>query len=108
MSNHGGRQLDAAPASIDALAAVVAEVDCPVLLDSGIRSGTDVLRALALGASAVLLGRPMLWALAAGGAAAAGQALRLLAAELTDTLTLAGCRTVAAAGQLRTNRRPAR
>jgi 4-hydroxymandelate oxidase len=110
VSNHGGRQLDAAPASIDALAAVVGEVggSCPVLLDSGIRSGTDVLRALALGASAVLLGRPMLWALATGGADAAGQALRLLAADLTDTLTLAGCRTAAAAGQLRTDRRPVR
>jgi 4-hydroxymandelate oxidase len=107
VSNHGGRQLDSAPASVDALGAVLAEVAgrCPVLLDSGIRSGTDVLRALALGATAVLLGRPMLWALAAGGASAAGQALALLAAELTDSLTLAGCRTAAAAGQLRTDRR---
>ncbi|HEU5271943.1 MAG TPA: alpha-hydroxy acid oxidase [Jatrophihabitans sp.] len=109
VSNHGGRQLDAAPASVDALGPVVAEVAgrCPVLLDSGIRSGTDVLRALALGATAVLLGRPMLWALAAGGADGAGRALQLLAAELTDTLTLAGCRTAAAAGQLRTGRRGA-
>lgn len=107
VSNHGGRQLDAAPASVDALGAVLAEVAgrCPVLLDSGIRSGTDVLRALALGADAVLLGRPMLWALAAGGAEGAGQALELLAAELTDALTLAGCRTAAAARQLRTGRR---
>jgi 4-hydroxymandelate oxidase len=106
VSNHGGRQLDAAPASADALAAVLDELgtECPVLLDSGIRSGTDVLRALALGATAVLLGRPMLWALAVGGAAGAGQALDLLAAELTDTLTLAGCRTAAAARQLRTGR----
>ena len=106
VSNHGGRQLDAAPASNDALGAVLAEVgdQCPVLLDSGIRSGTDVLRALALGATAVLLGRPMLWALAVGGAAGAGQALELLAADLTDTLTLAGCRTAAAARQLRTGR----
>ncbi|MFL6164373.1 MAG: alpha-hydroxy acid oxidase [Jatrophihabitantaceae bacterium] len=110
VSNHGGRQLDGAPASIEALAEVVAEVGdrCPVLLDSGIRDGTDVLRALALGATAVLLGRPMLWALAAGGAAGAGHALELLAADLTDTLTLAGCRTPAAARQLRADRRPRR
>jgi 4-hydroxymandelate oxidase len=107
VSNHGGRQLDVAPASMAALPAVVAEVAgrCPVLLDSGIRGGTDILRALALGATAVLLGRPMLWALAAGGMAGAGRALELLAAELTDTLTLAGCRTAAAAGQLRTGTR---
>lgn len=106
VSNHGGRQLDAAPASVEALAAVAAEVAgrCPVLLDSGIGSGTDVLRALALGASAVLLGRPMLWALASGGLAGVSRALELFAAELADTLTLAGCRTVAAAGQLRTGR----
>jgi 4-hydroxymandelate oxidase len=107
VSNHGGRQMDAAPASVDALAAVAEQVAgrCPVLLDGGISSGTDVLRALALGATAVLLGRPMLWALAAGGPAGASRALELLAAELTDTLTLAGCRTAAAAGQLRTGRR---
>jgi len=107
VSNHGGRQFDAAPASIEALPAVVGELggECPVLLDSGIRGGMDVLRALALGAAAVLIGRPMLWALAVGGAAGAGQALELLAAELTDTLTLAGCQTPAAARQLRTGRR---
>ena len=73
VSNHGGRQFDGAPASISALAAVVAEVAgrCEVLLDGGIRSGTDVLRALALGAAGVLLGRPLLWALAVDGEAGA-------------------------------------
>ncbi|WP_408666480.1 alpha-hydroxy acid oxidase [Jatrophihabitans sp.] len=105
VSNHGGRQLDGAPASVIALSAVVAEVgqQCPVLVDSGIRSGMDVLRALALGASGVLVGRPLLWALAAGGAAGAAQALSLLGAEFRESLILAGCADPAAAGQLRTD-----
>jgi len=109
VSNHGGRQFDGAPASVDALPAVVEAVAgaCPVLLDSGIRGGTDALRALALGASGVLVGRPLLWALAAGGAAGVTEALELLRLELTDALTLAGCRTPAAAGRLRTGRQPA-
>jgi 4-hydroxymandelate oxidase len=107
VSNHGGRQLDGAPASITALAAVVAEVgqQCQVLLDSGIRSGTDVLRALALGASGVLIGRPLLWALAVDGAAGAAQALSLLSTELRESLILAGCADVAAARDLRTDLR---
>jgi 4-hydroxymandelate oxidase len=106
VSNHGGRQMDAAPASITALPAVVAEVgqQCQVLLDSGIRSGTDVLRALALGASGVLVGRPLLWALAADGAAGAAQALSLLGTELRESLILAGCPDLAAARDLRTTR----
>lgn len=105
VSNHGGRQLDGAPASITALPAVVAEVgqQCQVLLDSGIRSGTDVLRALALGASGVLVGRPLLWALAVGGAAGATQALALLSTELRESLILAGCADPAAARELRTD-----
>ncbi|MGC4746238.1 alpha-hydroxy acid oxidase [Micromonospora sp. DT201] len=104
VSNHGGRQLDGAPASITMLPEVVDAVGdrCQVLLDSGIRSGTDVLRALALGAAGVLVGRPLLWALAVGGQSAARDALALLAAELTDALTLAGCPDPAAAGDLRT------
>lgn len=104
VSNHGGRQLDGAPASIDALPLVVDAVEVPVLMDSGIRSGTDVLRALALGARAVLLGRPLLWALAVGQAT---QALELLRSEVTDALTLAGCPRPADATSLRTNRRGA-
>lgn len=107
VSNHGGRQFDGAPASISALPAVVEEVAgrCEVLLDGGIRSGTDVLRALALGASGVLVGRPLLWALAVGGAAGARQALSLLSVEVAEALTLAGCRNPAAAAQLRTGPR---
>ncbi|MFC4147542.1 alpha-hydroxy acid oxidase [Micromonospora mangrovi] len=104
VSNHGGRQLDGAPGSADMLPEVVAAVGdrCEVLLDSGVRGGLDVLRALALGASGVLVGRPMLWALAVGGRAGADAALALLAAELRDALTLAGCVDPAAARELRT------
>ncbi|MEH1101131.1 alpha-hydroxy acid oxidase [Micromonospora sp. CPCC 205561] len=93
VSNHGGRQLDGAPASVTALPEVVAAVAdrCEVLLDSGVRGGTDVLRALALGARGVLVGRPLLWALAAGGRDAARTALALLAGEFGDALALAGC-----------------
>ncbi len=102
VSNHGGRQLDGAPASIDALPLVVDAVEVPVLMDSGVRSGTDVLRALALGARAVLVGRPLLWALAVG---RVELALELLRSEVTDALTLAGCPRPADATSLRTNRR---
>ncbi|MEV4770688.1 alpha-hydroxy acid oxidase [Micromonospora humida] len=104
VSNHGGRQLDGAPATATMLPEVVAAVGerIEVLLDSGIRSGTDVLRALALGASGVLLGRPMLWALAAGGRAGAQAALDLLAVELRDALTLTGCADPTQARRLRT------
>ncbi|MEH0820025.1 MULTISPECIES: alpha-hydroxy acid oxidase [unclassified Micromonospora] len=104
VSNHGGRQLDGAPATAAVLPEVVAAVDgrAEVLLDSGVRSGTDVLRALALGATGVLVGRPMLWALAAGGRAGAEAALALLAAELRDALTLSGCADPEQARRLRT------
>jgi isopentenyl diphosphate isomerase/L-lactate dehydrogenase-like FMN-dependent dehydrogenase/acetyl esterase/lipase len=104
VSNHGGRQLDAAPASVTALPAVVAEVgqQCQVLLDSGIRSGTDVLRALALGADGVLIGRPLLWALAVDGAAGAARALAMLSTEIHESLILAGCPGLAAVRELRT------
>lgn len=103
VSNHGGRQLDGAVASIDALPVVVDAVGkhCQVLLDSGVRSGTDVLRALALGASAVLVGRPLLWALAVD---ACEEALGLLRKELEDAMLLAGCADVAVAGRLTTGR----
>ncbi|MEU9291570.1 alpha-hydroxy acid oxidase [Streptomyces sp. NPDC048275] len=108
VSNHGGRQLDGAVASVDALEAVCAAVGgrCEVLLDSGVRGGTDVLKALALGASGVLVGRPLLWGLAADGARGAGRVLGLLADELRDALGLAGCSDVAAARHLRTLRGP--
>lgn len=103
VSNHGGRQLDGAVASVNALPTVVDAVgnDCEVLLDSGIRSATDILRALALGARGVLLGRPMLWALAVGDA---DSALTRLRDDLIDVLLLAGCADVAAAAGLTTHR----
>ncbi|MFJ8826737.1 alpha-hydroxy acid oxidase [Streptomyces sp. NPDC102467] len=103
VSNHGGRQMDGAVASIDALAEVCAAVDgrCEVLLDSGVRSGLDVLKALALGASGVLLGRPLLWGLATGGAEGARAVLDLLADELRDALGLAGCSGPESASTLR-------
>ncbi|WP_307868104.1 alpha-hydroxy acid oxidase [Micromonospora sp. C95] len=92
VSNHGGRQLDGVPASIDALPAVVAAVGgrVPVLLDGGIRRGTDILTALALGAVAVGIGRPVVWALAARGEPGVRQLLDLLRAELARAMTLAG------------------
>ncbi|MDQ7910888.1 alpha-hydroxy acid oxidase [Phytohabitans sp. ZYX-F-186] len=92
VSNHGGRQLDGAVASVDALAEVAAAVAGrgPVLLDGGVRTGTDVLRALALGASAVLVGRPALWGLAVDGEPGARAVLDVIAAELEDAMVLSG------------------
>ena len=92
VSNHGGRQLDGAVATLDALPAVVHAVAgrIPVLLDGGIRRGTDVLIALALGASAVGVGRPIVWGLALDGTAGVRQVLELLRAELDAALALAG------------------
>jgi isopentenyl diphosphate isomerase/L-lactate dehydrogenase-like FMN-dependent dehydrogenase len=93
VSNHGGRQLDGVPASIEALPEVAEEVGgrCAVLLDGGVRRGTDVLKALALGAQAVLVGRPVLWGLAAAGEAGALHVLELLRAEFELAMALAGC-----------------
>jgi isopentenyl diphosphate isomerase/L-lactate dehydrogenase-like FMN-dependent dehydrogenase len=92
VSNHGGRQVDGAIAALDALPAVAdaAGDDMTVLFDSGIRSGADVVKALALGADAVLLGRPYLWGLALDGAAGVEIVLRMLLAELDLTLALCG------------------
>jgi lactate 2-monooxygenase len=92
VSNHGGRQVDGAIASLDALPAVVeaAGGELDVLLDSGVRSGADVVKALALGADAVLLGRPYLWGLAAGGEAGVLAVLRGMLAEVDLTLGLSG------------------
>jgi isopentenyl diphosphate isomerase/L-lactate dehydrogenase-like FMN-dependent dehydrogenase len=93
VSNHGGRQLDGVSASIDALPAVAEAVNdrAEVLLDSGVRRGADVLRALALGARAVLVGRPVLYALAAGGEEAVVRLLQLLREEVELGLRLLGC-----------------
>ncbi|MFI7344854.1 alpha-hydroxy acid oxidase [Streptomyces sp. NPDC049936] len=92
VSNHGGRQLDGAPATLEALPEVAAAVRgrVPVLLDGGVRTGADVLAALALGARAVLVGRPALYALAAGGGPAVRRMLTLLTADFADTMTLTG------------------
>jgi len=97
VSNHGGRTLDGVPASIDALPAVAAAVAgrIPLLLDGGIRRGTDVFKALALGASAVLIGRPAMHALAAAGAPGVAHVLHLLRTELEMAMVLCGCRTLA-------------
>jgi len=93
VSNHGGRQLDGVPATIDMLPEVVEAVGgrIEVLLDGGIRRGTDVLKALALGARAVLAGRAPLWGLAVGGEAGAFRVLDLLREELWLALALSGC-----------------
>jgi 4-hydroxymandelate oxidase len=100
VSNHGGRQLDGAIASLDALPAVVDAVGgrVPVLLDGGVRRGTDVLVALALGAAAVGIGRPALWGLAVSGEAGVGAVLDLLSAEIELAMALAGVASVAEAG----------
>jgi 4-hydroxymandelate oxidase len=96
VSNHGGRQLDRAATTASALAAVVAEVGegAEVYVDGGVRSGLDVLAALALGADAVFLGRPPLWALVEGEAGVATLHAELRD-EVTEALRLAGCRSPA-------------
>ena len=98
VSNHGGRQLDGAPASIDALPAVVAAVEgrIPVLVDGGVRRGVDIARALALGASACLIGRPHLWGLAVGGEAGVAAVLALYRRELDRVMALCGWDSLAA------------
>lgn len=101
VSNHGGRQLDGAPPTIEVLPEVVDAVGGrgEVLLDGGVRRGTDVLKALALGARAVLVGRPILWGLAAGGEAGVRRALELLRSELDLAMALAGVRSVGEVGR---------
>jgi 4-hydroxymandelate oxidase len=98
VSNHGGRQLDGVPATLHALVEVSAAVRgaCPVIMDGGVRCGGDVFAALALGADAVLIGRPALWALAVDGADGVGDLLELLGEELAHTMALAGRPTLAA------------
>jgi isopentenyl diphosphate isomerase/L-lactate dehydrogenase-like FMN-dependent dehydrogenase len=93
VSNHGGRQLDGVPATLDVLEEVVEAVDgrAEVLLDGGVRRGTDALKALALGARAVMIGRPMVWGLAAAGEEGVAHVLRLLRKEVELGLALLGC-----------------
>ncbi len=101
VSNHGGRQLDTVPASIELLPAIVAAVDgrVPVLLDGGIRRGTDVVKAIALGAQAVGIGRPVLWGLAVAGAEGVLQVLEMLRSELARALILCGCEAIGDVGR---------
>ncbi|MGB6441962.1 MAG: alpha-hydroxy acid oxidase [Thermoplasmata archaeon] len=98
VSNHGGRQLDAAPAALDALPEVVEEVGsrAEVYFDGGIRRGSDILMALALGAKAVGVGRPVLWALAAGGEAGVLRLLSLLKLDLATVMAVTGRTSVSA------------
>jgi L-lactate dehydrogenase (cytochrome) len=92
VSNHGGRQLDGALATLDALPAITAVAgDMPVILDSGVRRGTDVIKALSLGARMVLVGRPAMYGLAVGGHAGVRHALQLLRREIDVDLALLGC-----------------
>jgi L-lactate dehydrogenase (cytochrome)/(S)-mandelate dehydrogenase len=101
VSNHGGRQVDGALASARALPRVVQAVDgrIPVLLDGGIRRGSDVFKALALGAHAVLVGRPHLWGLAVAGEEGVAAALNILHSELDRTMGLMGACDLAAIRQ---------
>jgi len=96
VSNHGGRQLDFAPCTIDMLPYISAAVAgrVPIIVDGGVRRGSDVAKCLALGANAVLVGRPMLWALALGGQEGVERALEMVRSELELCMALLGCPTV--------------
>jgi 4-hydroxymandelate oxidase len=96
VSNHGGRSLDGAPASLAALPAIRTAVDpgYPLLFDGGIRSGSDVFKALALGANAVLVGRLQMYALSVAGSLGVAHMLKLLREELEVCMALAGCASI--------------
>jgi 4-hydroxymandelate oxidase len=95
VSNHGGRQLDTAPATCEVLPRVVDLVGdaCEIYVDGGVRRGSDVLKAIALGARAVLVGRPILWGMCVGGEQGATRVLEILRAELDEAMLLCGCTT---------------
>ena len=101
VSNHGGRQLDGAPATLDALPGVVEAVGgrIPVLLDGGVRRGVDVVKALALGADACLIGRPQLWGLAVAGEAGVAHVLDIFRREIDRVMGLCGVARIADIGQ---------
>lgn len=100
VSSHGGRVLDGVPASLEVLPAIVEVVAgrVPVLLDSGVRNGRDVFKAMALGAAAVMIGRPYVWGLSSAGALGVAHVLRLVRDELEMTMALTGCRTLPEVG----------
>ena len=102
VSNHGGRQLDGVSASLRALPEVVAAVNgqIEVLMDGGIRRGSDIVKAICLGAKAVLCGRAYAYGLAAAGEAGVTRALQILRADVDRTLKLLGCTSIAAARPL--------
>ena len=108
VSNHGGRTLDTSVATFDMLAPIVDRVEgrAPVLIDGGIRRGTDVLKCLAAGARAVLVGRPIVFGLAVAGALGVSHVLRLLRDELEVAMALTGCKTVAEANRALLMRSP--
>ncbi|HEY1539414.1 MAG TPA: alpha-hydroxy acid oxidase, partial [Solirubrobacteraceae bacterium] len=108
VSNHGGRQLDGVAATIDALPEVIDAVEgrVDVLVDGGVRRGADVVKALALGARAALVGRPVLWGLAADGERGVTHVLELLRAEILNALQLTGCATPADVTRAHVGRRP--
>jgi 4-hydroxymandelate oxidase len=110
ISNHGGRTLDTLPATIDVLPEIAKQVAgrVPLLVDGGIRRGTDVLKALATGASAVMVGRPIVYGLAVDGAMGVAHVLRLLRDEFEAAMALAGCRTLSDIGPHLLRRRTAR
>jgi L-lactate dehydrogenase (cytochrome) len=101
VSNHGGRQLDGAPSSISALPAIADAVgsNTEVLFDGGIRTGADMLRALALGARACLIGRAYIYGLGAGGGAGVAKAIDILEKELSVAMALTGVRSIAEIGR---------
>lgn len=100
VSNHGGRSLDSVPATLDVLPAIVARVgrEFPVLVDGGIRRGIDIFKSLALGAHAVMVGRPYMYGLAIGGADGVARVVEILRTELEMTMGLAGCQDLSSIG----------
>jgi 4-hydroxymandelate oxidase len=98
VSNHGGRNLDTVPATIDALPGIAAVVAgrAPILFDGGVRRGVDVVKALALGATAVMIGRPYLWGLAAAGAEGVTRVVQLLVTELELAMAQCGAASLGA------------